>query len=302
MGTPDFAVPSLEALITAGHSICGVFTQPDKPKNRGMKLQSPPVKETAILHNIPVFQPINVKNGEAFDIVQELNPDLIVVAAYGRILPNDILEYPQYGCINVHSSLLPKYRGSAPIHWAVINGETETGVTIMHMAEELDAGDIIDTVKTTIEPNESVEIVYTRLANLGGELLIQTVANLAEGHATRTPQNHADITYAPMLSRSLSPIDWSKSALDIHNQIRGLTPWPATSTDILNGEMVKVYTAVMTGETDTKSAGTICATGKQGIDIVCGDGAVLRLTEIQAQGSRRMAAADYLRGHPIQIL
>ena len=299
MGTPDFAVPSLEALVAAGHEVCGVFCQPDKPVGRHQnKLQPPAVKVCAQSHNIPVFQPTKLRDGTALAQLQELNPELIVVAAYGCILPDDILALPPKGCINVHSSLLPKYRGAAPINWAVVNGEKETGVTIMHMATELDAGDIIDQVKTPIDPDENVEAVHDRLAQLGGELLV--VADIAAGTAKRTPQDHSQATLAPMLSRALSPIDWSRSAKEIHNQVRGLTPWPATSTDIL-GDTIKVFAVEEPGIETGKTPGTVIAANKAGIDVACGDGKVIRLTEIQAPGSRRMSAANYLAGHPVTV-
>lgn len=301
MGTPDFAVPSLEALVAAGHEVCGVFCQPDKPVGRHQnKLQPPAVKVCAQSHDIPVFQPTKLRDGTTLAQLQELNPELIVVAAYGRILPDDILALPPKGCINVHSSLLPKYRGAAPINWAVINGEKETGVTIMHMATELDAGDIIDQVKTPIAPDENVEAVHDRLAQLGGELLVKVVADIAAGTAQRTPQDHSQATLAPMLSRALSPIDWSRSAKEIHDQVRGLTPWPATSTDIL-GDTIKVFAVEEPGIETGKAAGTILAANKAGIDVACGDGKVIRLTEIQAPGSRRMSAANYLAGHPVTV-
>ena len=302
MGTPDFAVPSLEGLIQAGHTVCGVFCQPDKPVGRHQnKLQAPPVKQAALAHGIPVFQPTKLRDGTALKQLEELAPELIVVAAYGRILPDDILNLPPMGCINVHSSLLPKYRGAAPINWAVINGETETGVTIMDMATELDAGDIIAQVSTPIDSEETVETLHDRLAQLGGELLVRTVADLAAGTAVRTPQDPSQVTFAPLLSRELSPIDWSRSAKDIHNQVRGLVPWPATSTDILNGETVKIFAVRETGASTGKVPGTVLAAGKDGIDVACGDGMVLRILELQAPGSRRMAAADYLRGHPLAL-
>ena len=300
MGTPDFAVPSLAALLEAGHEVCGVFCQPDKPVGRHQnKLQAPPVKQFALSNDIPVFQPVKLRDGTALAQLKELAPELIVVAAYGRILPDDILALPPKGCINVHSSLLPKYRGAAPINWAVINGDAETGVTIMHMATELDAGDIIDQVSTPIDPDETVEAVHDRLAALGGELLVKVVGEIAAGTAKRTPQDHEKATLAPMLSRALSPIDWTRPAKAIHDQVRGLVPWPATSTDILGGGVVKVYAVTETGETTGKAPGTILAAGNPGIDVACGDGEVIRITELQAPGSRRMAAADYLRGHPL---
>ena len=299
MGTPDFAVPSLEALIAAGHTICGVFTQPDRPKNRGMKLQAPPVKRIALAYDIPVFQPVTLKDGTALEEIRQLSPELIVVAAYGRLLPREILELPAKGCINVHSSLLPKYRGAAPINWAVLNGEEETGVTIMYMAQELDAGDIIAQASTPIDPEETVESVHDRLAGLGARLLVQTVSRLEAGTAERTPQDGERATYAPMLSRELSPIDWTRPAREIHDQIRGLMAWPRASTDVLGGEAVKLYRSQVLEEKRSGTAGTVLGGGKAGIDVLCGDGKVLRITELQAPGSRRMSAADYLRGHPL---
>lgn len=301
MGTPDFAVPSLEALLKAGHEICGVFTQPDKPKNRGMKLQAPPVKEFALAHNIPVFQPESVKDGTALEQIQQLKPELIAVAAYGRILPVDILEYPVHGCINVHSSLLPKYRGSAPIHWAILNGDAESGVTIMHMAKAMDAGDIIAQAVTPIDPNETVEQLHDRLAGMGAELLVEVVEQIRVGTAKRIPQDESKVTYAPMLSRELSPLDWNRTARQLHDQVRGLIPWPATTTDIIGGQPVKVFEVEETGIATTAVPGTIVSAGKQGIDVACGDGVLLRIKQLQAQGGKRMAAADYLRGHPIVI-
>ena len=302
MGTPDFAVPSLNALVEAGHDVCGVFSQPDKPVGRHQnKLKATPVKECALSHNIPVFQPISMKDGTAYEQLKELNPELIVVAAYGRLLPEEILNLPPKGCINVHSSLLPKYRGAAPINWAVVNGDAETGVTIMHMAKELDAGDIIGQVVTPIDPNEFVEQVHDRLAQLGGKLLVEVVSQLEQGTAARTPQDPAQVTYAPMLSRELCPIDWNQSAKAIHNKVRGLVPWPATSTNCFTAEPVKVFNVTETFVKTNKTPGTVVAAGKEGIDIACGDGLVLRILELQAPGSRRMAAADYLRGHPIDV-
>ena len=301
MGTPDFAVPSLEALVNAGHEICGVFTQPDKPKNRGMKLQAPPVKEFALAHDIPVFQPETVKDGTALDIIRGLAPELIAVAAYGRILPTDILDYPAYGCINVHSSLLPRYRGSAPIHWAILNGDSQSGVTIMHMAKAMDAGDIIAQAATPIDPNETVETLHDRLAQMGARLLVEVVEQIEAGTATRTPQDESQVTYAPMLSRELSPLDWTRTARQLHDQVRGLIPWPATTTDIIGGQPVKVFEVEETGIKTDAAPGTIVAAGKQGIDVACGDGLVLRIKQLQAQGGKRMAADDYLRGHPINV-
>jgi methionyl-tRNA formyltransferase len=300
MGTPEFAVESLKRLVEDGHDVCGVFTQPDKPKNRGHKLAFSPVKEYAISQNLPVYQPLKMRDGEALGTVRQLSPELIVVAAYGKILPEDILYAPKYGSINVHSSLLPKYRGAAPINWAILNGETETGVSIMYMAKELDAGDVILQKSTPIDPTENAQELTARLAKIGADALAEVVTALKNGTSTRTPQDEGQVSYASMLSREMSPVDWTRSAHEIHCQIRGLIPWPCATTDIIHGETMKLYGAVETGETTSAQPGTIVLAGKQGIDIACGDGKVLRVTELQAQGSKRMTAAAYLLGHPIQ--
>lgn len=298
MGTPDFAVASLKALIEAGHEICGVFTQPDRPKNRGHKMVAPPVKEYALSQDLTVYQPTKLRDGEALALVRELNPDLTVVAAYGRILPEDILETPRLGSINVHSSILPKYRGAAPINWAILNGDAVTGVTIMYMAKELDAGDIIRCAETPIDPDEDALTLTERLAVLGGETLVQVVADLESGCATRTPQDHTAHTYAPMLDKSLSPMDFTKSALGLHNQVRGLIPWPCANATI-HGVTLKVHRTAV-GEETTAPAGSVVEANKRGIAIACGDGKVLRLLEVQADGGKRMAASAYLAGHPME--
>lgn len=298
MGTPEFAVPSLNALLGAGHTVCGVFTQPDKPKNRGMKLLPSPVKVCALSHEIPVFQPAKMRDGEALGYLRELDPELIVVAAYGKILPSEILDYPVKGCINVHSSLLPKYRGAAPINWAILNGEAVTGVTIMHMAPALDAGDIIAQASTPIGADETAPTLTARLAELGAELLVSTVEAIGAGTAARTPQDEADSTYAPMLSRELSPMDWSKPARTLHDQVRGLLPWPAAVAEF-GGIRCKVFSTDLPIQTTDAAPGTILEAGKRGIDIACGGGTVLHIDELQADGGKRMKAADYLRGHPL---
>ena len=300
MGTPDFAVASLKRLVEDGHELCGVFTQPDKPKNRGHKLTPSPVKEYALSQGLEVYQPLKMRDGEAFSIVEKLAPELIVVAAYGKILPEDILNFPKYGSINVHSSLLPKYRGAAPINWAILDGETETGVSIMYMAKELDAGDVILQKTTPIDPREDALTLTMRLAELGAEALSETVEALKNGTAVRTPQDHSKMTYASMLTKDMSPVDWTRSAHAISCQIRGLIPWPCATTDVISGEPMKLYAAEETGADTSAQPGTIVAAGKAGIDIACGDGKVLRLTEIQAQGGKRMTAAAYLLGHPIE--
>lgn len=298
MGTPEFAVPSLNALLGAGHTVCGVFTQPDKPKNRGMKLLPSPVKVCALSHEIPVFQPAKMRDGEALGYLRELDPELIVVAAYGKILPSEILDYPARGCINVHSSLLPKYRGAAPINWAILNGETVTGVTIMHMAPALDAGDIISQASTPIGADETAPTLTARLAELGAELLVSAVEAIGAGTAARTPQDEAGSTYAPMLSRELSPMDWNKPARTLHDQVRGLLPWPAAVAEF-GGIRCKVFSTDLPLQTTGAAPGTILEAGKRGIDIACGGGTVLHIDELQADGGKRMKAADYLRGHPL---
>ena len=298
MGTPEFAVPSLNALLGAGHTVCGVLTQPDKPKNRGMKLLPSPVKVCALSHEIPVFQPAKMRDGEALGYLRELDPELIVVAAYGKILPSEILDYPVKGCINVHSSLLPKYRGAAPINWAILNGEAVTGVTIMHMVPALDAGDIIAQASTPIGADETAPTLTARLAELGAELLVSTVEAIGAGTAARTPQDEADSTYAPMLSRELSPMDWSKPARTLHDQVRGLLPWPAAVAEF-GGIRCKVFSTDIPLQTTDAAPGTILEAGKRGIDIACGGGTVLHIDELQADGGKRMKAADYLRGHPL---
>ena len=299
MGTPDFAVPSLKALVATGHEVVGVFCQPDKPRNR-MKVTACPVKEYAVSQNIPVYQPVKLRDGEAMGIVKDLAPELIVVAAYGRILPDEMLAYPAMGCINVHSSLLPKFRGAAPINWAILTGEAETGVTIMHMAHDLDAGDIILQRTTPIDPDETADVLYGRLAELGGELVVEAVEALADGTAARTPQDNAQATLAPMLTRELSPIDFSRPARAIHAQVRGLYPWPSATME-LDGVRCKVLRTAVTGETTGKTPGTIVQADKKGLKIACGDGKVLELVTIQPDGKKAMAATAFLMGHPIKL-
>ena len=297
MGTPDFAVASLRRLVEDGHEVVGVFTQPDKPKNRGMKLTFSPVKEYALTQDLPVYQPLKMRDGEALGILRELAPELIVVAAYGKILPQEILDLPQYGCINVHSSILPKYRGAAPINWAILNGERVTGVSIMYMVSALDAGDVIRTVSTEIGEHEDAAALTERLAELGAQALSETIPTLADGTAERTPQDESAFTYAPMLDRSLSPIDWTRSAREIDCQVRGLIPWPCAAASV-DGKSIKVYETV-SGEMTADAPGTMRAV-KRGLSVACGDGRSLIITQLQAEGGKRMAAADYLRGHPLK--
>ena len=299
MGTPEFAVASLRHLVEAGHEVCGVFTQPDKPKNRGHKLVPTPVKEYALTENIPVFQPEKLRDGTALELVKSLAPELIVVAAYGRILPEDILEAPKYGSINVHSSLLPKYRGAAPINWAILDGEETTGVTIMYMAKELDAGDIILQKETPIGPDEDAQALTARLAELGADALIEAVEAIGSGTAARTPQAEGSQTYASMLTREMSPIDWSRTAREIGCQVRGLIPWPCAVCE-LAGRRFKVYRTAPSEGTDA-TPGTVLSADRRGIRVSCGGGESLYITELQAEGGKRMDAAAYLLGHPIHV-
>ncbi len=300
MGTPEFAVPSLKALVGAGHEICGVFTQPDKPKNRGMKLQEPPVKEYALSIGLPVFQPAKVRDGEALGILQALNPDLIAVAAYGKILPVDILALPRLGCVNVHSSLLPKYRGAAPINWAILNGEDETGVTIMYMAEGMDTGDILTQAKTPIGLNENAAQLFVRLADIGAGLLVETVAALEAGKVSPVPQDSARASYAPMLSKEQSPLDWTRSARQLHNHVRGLYPWPSALM-VLDGIRCKVLQTALAGESGGKTPGTVLQADKKGLRVACGDGQALDILELQPNGKKAMSSPAFLLGHPISL-
>lgn len=298
MGTPEFAVVSLRRMVEDGHDICGVFTQPDKPKNRGMKLQVSAVKEYAVSEKISVYQPLRMRDGEAMRIVRKLKPELIVVAAYGKILPEEILNFPQYGSINVHSSLLPKYRGAAPINWAILNGENETGVSIMYMTKALDAGDVIRTVRTPIDPEEDALELTRRLAFLGAQALSETIPMLADGTVCRMQQDESQQTYAPMLSRSLSAINWTQDSFVIHNQVRGLIPWPCAKAELC-GKNFKIYRTVI-GKHTSEEPGTIVSADQDGIGVACGDRRILLIRELQAAGGKRMTAADYLRGHPMK--
>lgn len=292
MGTPEFAVASLRRLAEDGHEIVGVFTQPDKPGNR-KKMTAPPVKEYAVSKGFPVFQPERMRGEEALSLLRSLAPELTVVAAYGQILPEDVLSAPTYGSVNVHASLLPKYRGAAPINRAILDGERETGVTIMYMAKKLDAGDIISMRKTPILPEDDAQTLFARLAELGAELLSETIPAIADGTAVRTPQNDAESTYAAMLSRELSPIDWSKPAESVFNQIRALVPWPCASMP-LDGAAAKLWRAELGGA--TKDAPGTMRASKRGIEAACGDGNAVLITELQCQGGKRMAASAWLNG------
>ncbi len=300
MGTPEFAVASLRCLFEAGHELCGVFSQPDKPVGRHQnQVQPTPVKEYALSHGIPVFQPVKLRDGRALEQIRALAPELIVVAAYGRILPDDILAYPEKGCINVHSSLLPKYRGAAPIQWAILNGEKETGVSIMDVVHDLDAGDILAQESTPIYPDDTAVTLHDRLAELGGALLVRTIDRLEAGTVKRTRQEESGVTLAPMLSRELSPMDFSRSAQALHDQVRGLLPWPCAVTE-LGGKRCKILkTHIPAGRTDAPAGKVIRADG-DALQIACGDGGILGIDLLQPDGGRRMSSADFLRGHPLR--
>lgn len=297
MGTPDFARTILERLVTDGYEICGVFTQPDKPRNRN-KVTPSPVKEYALTQNLPVFQPVTMRDGTALEDLKALAPDLAVVAAYGRILPEEILSLPPMGCINAHASLLPKYRGAAPINWAILNGDKETGVTIMHMAKECDAGDMILVKKQPIRPDETAEELFSDLAALGADAIAEAIEQIRNGTAQRVPQDAEQATHAPMLSRELSPIDWTRSSTQIIDQIRGLIPWPCAAANVL-GANTKIFRAVPLGETKD-APGTLRAV-KKGIEAACGDGKSILITELQQEGGKRMAANAFLNGKRIAV-
>lgn len=296
MGTPDFAVPCLEALADAGHTLVGAVSQPDQPKGRGHKLQPPPVKICAMEKGIPVFQPTTLKDGGFLSVLEETKPELIAVVAYGKILPKYILEYPKFGCINVHGSLLPKYRGAAPIQWSVINGETVTGVTTMYMAEGLDTGDMILKAETQIGETETYGELHDRLSVMGADLLVRTVESLETGTAEREVQKDEESCYAPMLTKETGHIDWTKPAGEILNLIKGTNPWPMAFS-LYDGVPMKVIKAVP-GEKKTGEPGEILTADKTGICIACKEGSVV-VKEIQMQGSKRMDVASYLNGHEI---
>lgn len=296
MGTPDFAVPSLQALIDAGHDVCAVYTQPDKPQGRKQILTAPPVKTLALEHDIPVFQPNTLKNEDEQARLRELAPEVIIVVAYGKLLPKAVLDIPPHGCINVHGSLLPRWRGAAPIQWAVIAGDEMAGVTTMKMAEGLDTGDMLLTYETKVGEKETAGELFDRLAQSGAELLTQTLVKLDE--ITPRPQDDAQSCYAHMLDKQMAVIDWSKSAHEIDCLIRGLNPWPIALTT-LSGERLKVFAAEKAA--GNGEPGTVLeADPKKGLTVACGEGA-LGLTEIQLVGGKRMKAMDFLRGHAIEV-
>ena len=297
MGTPDIAATCLKQILADGFQVVAVYTQPDRPKGRGMKMVYSPVKEVALAEGIPVYQPENFRDEEAVQTLAALQPDAIAVVAYGRILPQKVLDIPKLGCVNIHASLLPQYRGSAPYQWAVLDGLKETGVTAPHMAAKMDAGDIIDVAKTPIGENETAGELLDRLAVLGAELLSRTLTKFQNGTAVGTPQDESKVSFAPMLDKSMCPIDWSKPARKVHDHVRGLHPWPVATAQ-LAGTNFKIHaTRVVEG---TGAPGQLLALTKTGLVGACGEGAV-EISQLQAEGGKRMAAPDYFRGHPLEI-
>ena len=300
MGTPDFAVGSLQALCESGkHEILAVVTQPDRPKGRGNKLLQTPVKEYALEQGLTVYQPQKVKTPEFVELLHELQPELIVVAAFGQFLSKEILELPKYGCINVHASLLPKYRGAAPIQYAIIKGEKESGVTIMQMDIGMDTGAMLDKVVVPIAENTTMGELHDALREQGAALLLQVIDKIATGTAVAEPQDNEQATYATLLDRSMEHIDWSKTAQEVHNLIRGFNPAPSTFTKLPNGKSLKIWGSKMTDESSAAAAGTVIETGKHSFFVACGEG-VLEITEVQPESKKRMPAQVFLNGRGVQ--
>lgn len=296
MGTPDFAVPCLQKLIDLGHNVTGVFTQPDKPQGRKMIMTPPPVKVLAQENGIKVYQPSKMRDGTALEMLREADPELCIVVAYGKILPKEILEYPQYGCINIHASLLPKLRGAAPIQWSIINGFDKTGVTSMQMDEGLDTGDMLIMREIQIGENMTAGELHDDLSLLGASVLEETIDALLNNKLEPKTQNHDEFTYAPMLSKELSPIDWNLSAKEVHNKIRGLSPWPSANAK-LGGKTVKIHLSTLS-DLKGKAAGQIVETGKK-LVVCCGDMNCIEILNLQAEGKKAMPAIDFMRGNQI---
>ena len=296
MGTPDIAATCLKKIIADGFEVVGVYTQPDRPKGRGMKMVFPPVKEVAIANNIPVFQPENFREDETVEQLKALQPDVVAVVAYGRILPQRVLDLVPKGFINIHASVLPQYRGSAPYQWAVLDGLKETGVSAQFMVHAMDAGDVVGVSKTPIGPDETAGELLDRLAVLGADLLSETLTKYENKELIPVPQDETKVTMAPMLDKSMCPIDWTKTAQQIHDKVRGLHPWPVATME-LQGKKFKVHaTKIVPGSGEP---GEILGLTKTGLKIACGDGAI-EVTSLQAEGGKRMAAPDYFRGHPLE--
>lgn len=299
MGTPDFSVDCLKALAASKHEVVGVFCQPDKPVGRKQELKMPDVKIEALRHGFRIFQPKSLRGGLGVQLLREIEPDLVVVVAYGKILPPDFLSFPKYGCINIHASILPKYRGASPIHWAVINGDSETGVTSMQMDEGLDTGDILLVKKIPIEENDTTEKMYEKLAPLGAEVLMETISLLEKGELSPTPQNNAEATSVGLLSKELSAVDWSDSARSIHNKIRGLYSWPGASTT-LKGKNLKLHSSVLCGDKGHNKAGEVVESGGR-LVVCCGDNKCIEIRTVQLEGKKRMEAAQFLNGCKIPV-
>lgn len=298
MGTPDFAVPCLENLIKHNHSVSAVFSQPDKPVGRKQILTPPPVKACALKHNIPVYQPNSLKNSNALEIINNYNPDIIIVVAYGKILPADILSTAKYGCVNVHASLLPKYRGAAPVQRAVLNGDGETGITVMKMDEGIDTGDMLFVKKTPIDINETSDELFDRLAHLGADALVTCLERLEKGDIIPVKQNDADACYAEKITKELSPIDWGRSAPEIHNQVRGLQSHPCACA-VINGKNVKIHKTVLSDKKGNKAGEVV--DNKNILTVCCGDGNCVDVLELQPDGKKRMDVKSFLAGNKIEI-
>ena len=300
MGTPDFAAESLRAVLDAGHEVSGVFTQPDRPKGRGMKLTPCETKQLALERGLTVYQPDSVRTEEALELMRSLAPDVLCVVAYGKILPDAMLAIPRLGAVNVHGSLLPKYRGAAPIQWSVLNGDEYAGVTTMYLAHDMDAGDIIYREATPVGEYETAGELFDRLAAMGARLLVKTLAAMEAGSAPREEQDHAEATYVGQLDKSICPIDWEAGPREIVKHICGLNPWPVATME-LNGETLKVYAARYTDTVTGKAPGSVVSAGKAGLEIACGGGKSVMITELQAPGKKRMSAHDWLVGHPVEV-
>ena len=300
MGTPDFAAVSLQKLLDRGDDVPGVFTQPDRYRGRGKGVDASPVKALAAERGIPVYQPEKLRDGTALELLRSLRPEIVVVVAYGRILPDALLAVPPLGCVNVHGSLLPKYRGSAPIQWAVLNGDKTTGVSTMYLASEMDSGDIIYQAETEIGEFETSGELFDRLAALGAETLDRTLRDIEAGTAPRVPQDHASASYTVQLDKSMSPIDWDRPPRAIVKRIYGLQPWPVATAEI-DGAALRVFGAEYSDLTTDKAPGTVVSAGKRGITVACANGKTLTLTEVQAPGKKRVRAADWLLGHPLRV-
>lgn len=300
MGTPDFAAESLRAVLDAGHEVAGVFTQPDRPKGRGMKLTPCETKQLALERGLTVYQPDSVRTEEALELMRSLAPDVLCVVAYGKILPDAMLAIPRLGAVNVHGSLLPKYRGAAPIQWSVLNGDEYAGVTTMYLAHDMDAGDIIYREATPVGEYETAGELFDRLAAMGARLLVKTLAAMEAGSAPREAQDHAEATYVGQLDKSICPIDWEAGPREIVKHICGLNPWPVATME-LNGDTLKVYAARYTDTVTGKAPGSVVSAGKAGLEIACGGGKSVMITELQAPGKKRMSAHDWLVGHPVEV-